>query len=66
MERCIFVFLFGLLAFNWPFLEMFQQGPVRYLYGMWLGYIVILALVVHRPRGTKKPAEAVGHEGKPS
>ncbi len=61
MERCIFVFIFGLLIFNWPLLEIFQKGLATYLYGMWLVYIIILAMITRNSGAAKK--EPVNQHG---
>ena len=58
MERFIFIFLFGFLLFSWPILEIFKNRLVIYLYGMWLVYIIVLALAVRKSGGTRKSTEA--------
>lgn len=56
MERYIFIFMFGLLVFGWPLLAIFQSGLVSYLYGMWLAYIIVLAVATRNFGDTKKAA----------
>lgn len=63
MERCLFVFLCGLLLFNWPFLELFRQGLALYLYVIWLVYIVVLAIIIRRAGATTRPPQAGPGEG---
>lgn len=56
MERHVFVFLLGCLAFNWPFLEMFRVGLVGYLYGTWLAFIFLLAVISRASTAAGNPA----------
>jgi len=63
MERCLFVFLCGLLIFNWPFLELFRKGLAIYLYGIWLVYSVRLALVTRKAGAAKKSPQTEPGEG---
>lgn len=57
MERYLFIFMFGLLVFSWPLLAIFQNGLVSYLYGMWLVYIIVLAVATSNSAETKKSTE---------
>lgn len=57
-KRLIAVFLFGLVLLNFPLLAVAEGGEVlfglpplfAYLYGVWAGLIVLLALIVERGR----------------
>ncbi len=57
-KRLIAVFLFGLVLLNFPLLAVAEAGQVlfglpplfAYLYGVWAGLIVLLALIVERGR----------------
>jgi hypothetical protein len=43
-EIWLFVFLAGVLLFNWPFLEIFSQSASYYLFGIWGLYILAIKL----------------------
>jgi len=45
-ERWVFLFLLGLLLFNWPFLEIFSLSLPYYLFGIWGLYVLMLHIVV--------------------
>ena len=55
-QRLAAVFLLGCLLFNYPLLALFNKAalvfgiPVLYAYvfGAWLGFIVLIALIVER------------------
>jgi hypothetical protein len=57
-KRLIAIFLFGLAAFNFPLLAvaessgtLFGLPPLfAYLFGVWVGLILLLALIVERRR----------------
>lgn len=40
-----FISMLGLLAFNWPFLEIFRERPVAYLFFAWAALIGIAVLI---------------------
>lgn len=50
MKRDILVFLFllGILFFNWPFLAIFEQSLAAYLFGIWFLYICLMFLASFR------------------
>ena len=39
-ELWFFLFLFGTLLFNWPFLEIFNSSLPFYLVGIWAFFIL--------------------------
>jgi hypothetical protein len=45
-ERWAFLFLLGLLLFNWPFLEIFANALPYYLFGCWGLYILVVKLLM--------------------
>jgi hypothetical protein len=57
-QRLIAVFLFGLAAFNFPLLAVAEAGRILfglppligYLFGVWAGLILLLALIAERRR----------------
>ncbi len=57
-QRLIAVFLLGLLALNFPLLAVPAAGPTllglpplfAYLFGVWAGLILLLALIVESRR----------------
>jgi hypothetical protein len=57
-KRLIAVFLFGLAAFNFPLLAVAEAGRtlfglpplIGYLFGVWAGLILLLALIAERRR----------------
>jgi hypothetical protein len=57
-KRLIAVFLLGLVAVNFPLLAVAEGGETlfglpplfTYLFGVWAGLIVLLALIVERRR----------------
>jgi hypothetical protein len=44
-EAWAFVFLLGVLAFNWPFLSVFGSGLVYALFGMWAFLILCVGIM---------------------
>ena len=57
-KRLVAVFLLGLVAVNFPLLAVAEAGETlfglpplfAYLFGVWAGLIVLLALIVERRR----------------
>ncbi len=45
-EFWVFLFVLGVLLFNWPFLYMFNMVLPQYFLGVWLLFIVIMGIVV--------------------
>ena len=45
-ELWAFLFLSGILAFNWPFLEIFSTFLPYYLFGAWGVFIFAVSLVI--------------------
>lgn len=44
-DEWIVLFLAGLTAFNWPFMEVFRDNHYYYIFALWLGFIVLLFLI---------------------
>lgn len=44
-ELWIFLFVTGLLCFNWPFLEIFAGVLPLYFFLVWPGFILIMMLL---------------------
>ncbi len=44
----VFIFSLGLLALNWPFLEIFYTQVVAYLFVTWILFIALIAVAAHR------------------
>ena len=40
-----FIFLFGLLFFNWPLMDIFEPVLPYYLYSVWVLFILVLGLL---------------------
>lgn len=49
-EIWIFIFMLGLLGFNWPFLEIFYSETFRYLFSFWLIFIAIIAFAAYKSK----------------
>ncbi len=49
-ESLPFLFLVGLLLFNWPFLEIFQRSLPYYLFGAWFMIIMVIGLFASRKK----------------
>ena len=45
-EVWVFLFLLGLLLFNWPFLDIFSLSLPYYLFGLWGLFILVARFVV--------------------
>lgn len=45
-EVLLFLFLLGLLLFNWPLLEIFRLSLPLYLFSGWFIFIVVLGLFI--------------------
>ena len=51
-----FLFLVGLLCFNWPLMGLFEGLLPYYLYAVWLLFILAIGLLAtSRSRGEKNP-----------
>jgi hypothetical protein len=58
-QRLVALFVLGCLLFSFPLLSLFNiAGTVlgipilyAYLFGVWIGFIALLILIVERPRG---------------
>lgn len=58
-QRLAALFVLGCLLFSFPLLSLFNiAGTVlgipilyAYLFGVWIGFIALLILIVERPRG---------------
>jgi hypothetical protein len=44
----IFLFVIGLILFSWPFMSIFMDDLVLYLFSAWLLLIVLVFLAVRR------------------
>ena len=40
-----FIFLIGLLAFNWPMIDLFEAVLPYYLYSTWVLFIVVIGVL---------------------
>ena len=45
-ELWTFLFLSGILVFNWPFLEIFSPFLPYYLFGAWGVFIIAVSLFI--------------------
>lgn len=45
-ELWLFVFLCGILLFNWPFLDIFSLSLPSYLFGFWGLFILIIGFFI--------------------
>jgi hypothetical protein len=58
-QRLVALFVLGCLLFSFPLLSLFNTGgtvlgiPVlyAYLFGVWIGFIALMMLIVERSRG---------------
>ena len=54
-ERWIFLFVLGLLVFNWPFLTIFEGSHPVILFACWGGFIAVIILFsLSRNRGRNR------------
>jgi hypothetical protein len=47
-ELLILLFIAGFLGFNWPFVEIFNNGVAAYLFVFWFVFIVFIAVAGSR------------------
>jgi hypothetical protein len=47
-ELWFFIFLLGVLLFNWPFLDIFSLSLQYYLFGIWALFILFIGFFVSR------------------
>lgn len=47
-DRWFFIFLLGILLFNWPFLTIFEDSLPSALFGLWVLFIGIAAIFIFR------------------
>ncbi len=47
-ELWFFIFLFGVLLFNWPFLEIFDLSLPYYLFIIWAAFIFVVGMVLKK------------------
>lgn len=45
-ELWIFIFLIGIVLFNWPFLNIHSGGLTTYLFGVWILFIVAIGAFI--------------------
>ncbi len=53
-EIWLFIALASLFLFNWPFLEMFRQSVVAYLFGVWGLFILLAGVLAGREDADRK------------
>ncbi len=54
-EIWVFIFLLGLLSFNWPLLEIFHAEVAAYLFASWILLILLIAFAAGRTNSNKRP-----------
>ncbi len=47
-ELWFFLFFFGVLLFNWPFLEIFDLSLPYYLFIIWGVFIIVVGVVIKK------------------
>lgn len=47
-DAWLFVFLLGVLFFNWPLLDAFRDHLPVYLFSSWAGLVLIIAFLAGR------------------
>ena len=47
-ELWFFLFLLGILLFNWPFLAIFSLGLPHYLFGVWGAFIIAIGIFIRK------------------
>lgn len=47
-EIWFFLFFFGVLLFNWPFLEVFALSLPYYLFIIWGVFIIVVIVVIKK------------------
>jgi hypothetical protein len=47
-ELLVILFIAGILGFNWPFIEIFNNGVAAYLFLFWLVFIILGAVTGFR------------------
>lgn len=47
-ELWFFIFFFGVLLFNWPFLEIFDLSLPYYLFVVWGAFIIVVGMVIKK------------------
>lgn len=50
-ELIPFLFIFGVLFFNWPFLDIFSLSLPYYLFGAWGLFILLVGLIIRGAGG---------------
>lgn len=48
-EIWFFIFIFGLLLFSWPFMSIFEDSLISYLFTAWLFFISIIGITASIP-----------------
>jgi hypothetical protein len=54
-EIWTFLFLLGLLFFNWPFLKIFEHSLPSYLFVLWAAFIVAIGVLINLVQKQKGP-----------
>lgn len=49
-EVLIFIFLLGLVALNWPIIDIFYSNVFVYLFVFWFIYIILIAIFAHKTK----------------
>lgn len=44
-DKWVFVFILGLILFNWPVLSIFDVTLPHYLFGLWAVFILIVGIM---------------------
>ena len=47
-ELWLFLFLIGILLFNWPLLVMFGLSLPYYLFGVWGIFIIVIGISINK------------------
>ncbi len=49
-----FLFVVGVLIFNWPFLDIFGLALPYYLFGIWGSFIILIGLLISTVSKSRK------------
>ena len=50
----IFIFIVGLIAFNWPLLKIFDFSLPVYLFSIWLLFITVISVYSFKKKEDKR------------
>ncbi|MEJ2183309.1 MAG: hypothetical protein P8Y66_07280 [Nitrospirota bacterium] len=48
-----FLFLLGVVLFNWPLLSIFEHSAPYYLFGLWAVFILVTVVLLNLTRKNK-------------